>query len=296
MPRISCNLAAIPGFPRLFLPLPRLFFSRLQALALVLACASVHAASPLRLVHRTPTKAIVGNEGFSVEVHSSGRLEKLKGGDTVYVSFIALYTYPVSLTTGKAVRAVQGESSGRGIGPIPETMFIEKRGERYFISITRTAMRKEIRSGDPLYDLHQRIEIAPNGAVAIDYEFTWRSFHRVGSPTIYVALDADVFDGASFCSDYTTHCEQGRFTPGSQYSSFPGLKGQLRTLRTQTKTGTFDLWVNSKTHVNAVRWGKHHSIGLKVTPDRFVDSGTRAGVQFTIRIPLQRTARRREEK
>ncbi len=125
---------------------------------LTVACVAVAQPPPLRILESSDAAVTIGSEAFSVTVESTGRLANLQAGGTKSVSFVAMYSSPASFETGKGVRAVQGErGEARGIGPIPETIAAEKRGERYLVDIKRTAARKEICGGAPLYDLHQTV-------------------------------------------------------------------------------------------------------------------------------------------
>ncbi len=253
------------------------------------ACTAPAAEQPLRILQSTDQAVTIGTDAFSVTVHSSGRMDALQAGGVKYVSFIALYTSPSSFQTGKGVRAVQGETGeDRGIGPLPDSITAEKRGDRYFIAINRTAARKEICDGQPLYELHQTVEIAPNGVLRARYEFNWLRFCRIGRPTIYVALATETFADLTFWADYTTRCQHGAFSEGEDYAPFTKLKGPLRTMRVDCPAGPFDLWIDAGSSVTSTRWGeRYNSIGLYVPKaSGMMYPGVTSVVQFTIKVPL----------
>ncbi len=253
------------------------------------ACTAPAAEQPLRILQSTDQAVTIGTDAFSVTVHSSGRMDALQAGGVKYVSFIALYTSPSSFQTGKGVRAVQGETGeDRGIGPLPDSITAEKRGDRYFIAINRTAARKEICDGQPLYELHQTVEIAPNGVLRARYEFNWLRFCRIGRPTIYVALATETFADLTFWADYTTRCQHGAFSEGGDYAPFTKLKGPLRAMRVDCPAGPFDLWIDAGSSVTSTRWGeRYNSIGLYVPKaSGMMYPGVTSVVQFTIKVPL----------
>ncbi len=262
--------------------------SALVALVSV-ACTARAAELDLRMLKSSDQAVTIGSEAFAVTVHSSGRIGSLQAGGTEYVSFIALYSSPSDFRTGKSVRAVQGEvGEERGIGPLPDTILAEKRGDRYFVAINRTAAREEICGGEPLYELHQTIEIAPNGVLRARYEFKWLRFCRVGSPTIYVALAGETFRDLTFWADYTTHCQHGAFSEGKEYAPFEELKGAVRTVQVDCPAGPFDLWIDAGSSVSSVRWGERYSsIGLRVPKTgKTMYAGVTSVVEFTIKVPL----------
>ena len=267
--------------------------TRMSAVVLAVLCVASGAVAqppPLRILESSETAVTIGSDAFSVKVESTGRLANLQAGGTEYVSFVAMYSSPASFETGKGVRAVQGESGeARGIGPVPETITAEQRGERYLVDIKRTAARQEILAGAPLYDLHQTVEIAPNGVVSLRYQFDWRRFFNPGSPTVYVALTAGTFGGLTYWADHSANCIRGEFAEGKDYTRYEGLKGSMRSMRAETPAGPFDLWIDTPNGVTSTRWGEQYcAIGLQVLR-RLVYPGTKSNVEFTIRVPLENT-------
>lgn len=186
---------------------------------------------PLRVLKQTDTELTIGNAVFSVVVKNSGRLRSIQARGTEYVSFVALYTNPTASHTDKTIRVIQGETGeGRGIGPTPDRIVAQRRGDHYFIALDQTASRPDLCGGAPLYDLHQEIEVAPNGVVRVRYQFDWRRFFRLNRATIYLGLTGSTFANLPFWADYTTHCNHGFFSVLKQYETFEGLSGHLRAL------------------------------------------------------------------
>lgn len=256
--------------------------------AVLTGCAVEAAGLSLRILRRSDRDVTVGNEAFSVTVERSGRLSALQSGGTPYVSFVALYTGLRDHDTDKSIRAVQGESGG-GIGPLPESMSAEQRGERYVIAVHRTASRKEILDGAPLYELRQTVEVAPKGVVSLHYKFSWLCFCPIGSATVYVGLASETFTGLPYWADHTGHCERGEFAEGGDYSRLPGLRGPLRNLRVDTPTGPFCMWIDTDSKVTGTRWGTaYYSIGVGAGLSGFAYPGIESQAQFTIQMPLPR--------
>jgi len=256
-------------------------------LALLCMGGSISAAyPPLKVMQASDQAVTVGSEAFSVEVGSTGRVQKLQAGGVEYVSFIALYTGPTSFETGKSIRAVQGEGPGRDLGPAPSSITAERRGERYFIPIRHVAAREEICGGDPLYELLQTVEIAPSGALNLRYEVTYLRFFQMGRPIIYVALAAKTFAGLTYWADYSGRCEHGVFTEDKEHTKFEGLDGPLRSMQVDCPAGPFTMWLDTDTRVTSTRWGDaYDSIGLAVVGGQ-VYAGVRDVVQYTIKVPL----------
>ena len=265
--------------------------TRMSAVMLAVLCVVPVAAEqppPLRILEGSSTAVTIGNDAFSVKVDSTGRLSNLQAGGIEYVSFVAMYSSPTSFETGKGVRAVQGETGeARGIGPIPEKIAAEQRGERYVVNIKRTAERQEICGGAPLYDLHQTVEVAPNGTVNLRYEFAWRRFFDPGSPTIYVALAGPTFTGLSYWADHSDNCIKGEFTEGANYTKYEGLSGSMRSMRAETPAGPFNLRIDTSNGIVSTRWGEQYcAIGLQVLRG-LVYPGISSKVEFTIRVPVK---------
>jgi len=257
---------------------------------LAVSCTVRASELGLRILQSTDRAVTIGTQAFSVTVHSSGRIDALQAGGINYVAFIALYTSLSSFDTDNTVRAVQGEG-GRGIGPLPDAVSAEKRGDRYFIAIKRTAARQEICGGRPLYHLDETVEVAPNGVLRVRYEFAWLRFFAIGKPAVYVALTGDTFRDLTFWADYTTHCQRGTFGGGNGYATFEQLRGPLRALRVDCPSGPFDIWIYTDGSVTSARWGEQYSsLGLHVPKATgTVYSGVASVVEFVIKVPLPGT-------
>ncbi len=257
---------------------------------LVVSCTVRAAELDLRVLQSTDRAVTIGTDDFSVTVQSSGRIDTLQAGGINYVAFIALYTSLSSFDTDETVRAVQGAGSG-DIGPVPDAISAEKRGERYFIAIKRTAAREEICGGQPLYHLDETVEIGPNGVLKVRYEFTWLRFFATGKPAIYVALTGETFRDLSYWAEFPTDCQRGTFGEGNGYASFEQLRGPLRALRVDCPAGPFDVWAYRAGQVTGTRWGEEYSsIGLHIPKARgTVYRGVVSVVEFVIKVPLPGT-------
>ncbi|MGC9317428.1 MAG: hypothetical protein ACP5KN_05260, partial [Armatimonadota bacterium] len=109
------------------------------------------------MLDESPDSVALGTDAFSVRVDHTGRLGPLTVGETEHIWLIALYTTPISFETGEDVRAVQGETSRGGLGPPPERVHADLRGESATVVISRNCLREEILGGQPLYHLTQII-------------------------------------------------------------------------------------------------------------------------------------------
>ena len=261
--------------------------------AVVLATATCVYADlqPLQVLKQTDTEVTIGNAAFSVVVKNSGRLQNIQARGTEYVSFVALYTNPTASRADETIRVVQGETGERrGIGPTPDRIVAQRRENHYFIALEQTASRPDSCYGAPLYDLHQEIEVAPNGVVRVRYQFDWRRFFRLNRATIYLGLTGSTFANLPFWADYTTHCNHGFFSALKQYETFEGLNGHLRALVVDCPSGPFHFWLDTNTTVTGSYWGESCSaIGVQVpetASGQPMYSGATSVVEFTVKMPL----------
>ncbi len=250
-----------------------------------------NAQRALQILERTQDAVTIGNETFSVTVENSGRLENLQAGGTTYVSFIALYPYIYSPELGHDVRAVQGEQPPSGLGPLPESIDIELRGDRYLVRIMRTVARDEVYEGAPLCEMAETIDIRPNGYVQLRYEFNWLRYFVPNSLCVALALRPDTFRESPFWADYTTHRVRGQFTDDKNYTRIEGLRGNLRTLQVDSPEGPFDLWIDECSSVQSSRWGegRYYAVLLTVPKtgrDQPMYRGITSTLSFSIKLPI----------
>lgn len=259
--------------------------------SLLVTCLASAQPQPVHVLERTEHFVTLGNDAFSVKVERTGKISDITANGRQYVWLLTLYTTPVTFDTGKGLRAVQGETSPGGIGPVPELPEPELRGDCYVLTISRDCSREEIYGGQPLYHLTQTIEVHPEGYLHLRYEFDWLRFFVMSSATLNVVLNAEQFTGRTFWADYGGYVSQGSFTEGADYSRHEGLRGALRTLEVACDAGPFHLWVERGEQVSGSRWGstKYYPVGLAVPKAgrrAEIYPGTHSVLELSIKLPV----------
>jgi len=230
--------------------------STLAAVIVVALAAPIAQAQTdaVRILESDAGWAVLGTDEFSLRIDRTGAVGKVMVGETEQCWLIRLYTRPIVPETGEGLRAVQGEVSNGGLGPPPETLEPEIRGETASVVIRRTCAREEIAGGAPLYDLTQTVTVHPSGLINLRYEFDWLRLFHLHSASLVIALRAEPLDGCPWYADFTSSAIGGVIdaTPGAK--SIPIRNRPMRTFTAQCPTGDLHLWVNRGEDVGVQRW------------------------------------------
>lgn len=261
-------------------------------LLLALSVAASSAASgQVRVLEDGGTYVVVGTDDFSLRIDRSGAIGPIMVGDTEWSWLIRLYTTPISFETGKPIRAVQGES-GRGLGPLPDTVQAQQRGECVSVVIVRQAAREEIRGGAALYQLTETVTVHPGGLINLRYEFDWRRFLRMHRADLVIALRAAPLDGCPWWADFTSHVLHGTISADPDIHSLAGIKGDMRTFTVDCGEGDLQLWINEGDDVTVQRWNpKDYAFFLHVPHTGYLAElypGVRSVLDVDIVLPLSR--------
>ena len=222
---------------------------------IVIVAAIAHAQTDaVRVIESDATSAVLGTDDFSLRIDRTGAIGEVMVGGTEYCWLIRLYTRPIVPETGEGVRAVQGEVSRGGLGPAPEGVQPEIRGENASVIIRRTCSREEIAGGAPLYDLTQTITVHPSGLVHLRYEFDWRRMLQMHSADLVIALRAEPLDGCAWYADFTSHTAGGVIDAAPDASTIPIRNQPLRTFTAECPGSYLHLWANEASTVSAQRW------------------------------------------
>jgi len=265
-------------------------------------CALSSAASgePVRVLEDGGSFAVVGTDEFSLRIDSSGAIGQVMVGETEWSWLIRLYTTPISFETGEGIRAVQGEGA-RGLGPVPETIRPELRGDTCSIVIEREAAREEILGGAPMYHLTQTVTVHPTGRIGLRYEFEWLRFLQMRSAQVIIALRAAPLDGCAWWADFTSNVLHGTISAEPDAKSLDEVKGALRSFTVDCGDADLSLWIADSGRVTAQRWNPqdyaffvrvpHTGYGTEVYP------GVRSVVDLDLLLPIpeMRSISRRTE-
>jgi len=274
----------------------------MRGVLIVAACAlcAPAVAEPVRVLEDGGSFAVVGTDTFSVRVESSGAITRIMVGETEWSWLIRLYTSPISFETGETIRAVQGEGA-RGLGPVPERIRPELRGEACSIVIEREAAREEILAGEPIYRLTQTVTVHPAGRIGLRYEFEWLRFVQMRGAQVIIALRAAPLDGCEWWADFTSHVLHGTISAEPDAKSLDEVKGALRTFTADCGAADLSLWIADSGRVTAQRWNPqdyaffvyvpHTGYGTEVYP------GVRSVVDLDLVLPIpeMRSISRRTE-
>lgn len=226
-----------------------------MALIVALVASAAHAQTDaVRILDGDTGRAVLGTDQFSLRVDRTGAIGEVLVGETEYCWLIRLYTSPTAPETGETVRAVQGETSVGGLGPPPDALSPEIRGETGSVVIRRTCSREEIAGGAPLYDLTQTITVHPSGLINLRYEFDWRRLLELRSADLVIALRAEPLDGCPWFADFTSHAIGGVIDAAPDAASIPIRNQNLRTFTAECPSGELHLWLNDGGQVSVQRW------------------------------------------
>ncbi|MBD3293771.1 MAG: hypothetical protein GF393_12675 [Armatimonadia bacterium] len=229
--------------------------TRTVVLIFALIASATHAQNDaVRVLGSDIGWAALGTDQFSLRVDRTGAIGDVMVGETEYCWLIRLYTRPIVPETGEGVRAVQGEISNGGLGPPPEGIAPEIRGENASVVIRRTCGRDEIAGGAPMYDLTQTVTVHPSGLVNLRYEFDWLRLVQMHSASLVIALRAEPLDGCAWSADFTSHAAGGTIDAAPEAKSIPVRNQPLRTFTAQCPDADLHLWFNRGDSVSVQRW------------------------------------------
>lgn len=245
----------------------------------------------VRVLEDGGSYAVVGTDAFSLRVDRSGAIGEVMVGETEYCWLIRLYTTLLATDTGEPVRAVQGEGA-RGIGPVPDTVNPELRGDTCSIIIRREAARAEVFDGAPLYHLTQTITVHPTGYLNLRYEFDWSRTFRLGGASLVIALRAAPLAGCQWWADFTGRVLRGRISDLPDTNSLEGIKGALRVFTVDCGDADLGLWVNDSGRASVQRWNQQDYAFFMEVPDlgypRQAFADTRAVIDVDLVLPVPR--------
>lgn len=229
--------------------------TRTVVLIFALIASPAHAQTDaVRILDSDTGSAVLGTDDFSLRIDRTGAIGDVMVGGTEYCWLIRLYTRPIVPETGEGIRAVQGETSRGGLGPPPESIAPEIRGENASVVIRRTCSREEIAGGAPIYDLTQTVTVHPSGLVNLRYEFNWLRLVQMHSASLVIALRADPLDACAWFADFTSHTAGGVIDAAPEAKSIPVRNQSLRTFTAQCPDADLHLWVNRGDSVSVQRW------------------------------------------
>ena len=259
----------------------------------VLSGAVVHAQTDVvRILESDANAAVLGTDAFSLRVDRTGAISQVMVDETELCWLIRLYTSPVVPETGERLRAVQGEVSRGGIGPAPETIVPEIRGENGSIFIRRTCSREEIDGAAPLYELAQAVTVHPSGLINLHYEFDWLHVLDMPSANLIIALRAAPLDGCLWNADLTTQTMGGIIDAAPEATSIALRNTTLRTFTARCPDGDLDLWLNASGPVSARRWNQDDYAFFVTVPhtghEGPIYPGVRSVIDVDLKLPVPR--------
>lgn len=271
--------------------------SRGRAVAIVLcllgAAAVVGAQTDrVRVIEDGGSYAVVGTDRFSLRVDRSGAIGQVMVGETEYCWLIRLYTTLTDSTTGEPVRAVQGEGD-RGIGPLPDAITPELRGQTCSIILPLVGARDQVLGGEPIYRLTQTVTVHPSGYINLRYEFDWLHMVRLGGANLVIALRAAPLAGRQWWADFTTNLLRGRVSDLPDTNSLADIKGDLRVFTVDCGEADLGLWINDSGRVTAQRWNPQDYAffldvpGLGYPRQAFPDTRAVIDVDFVLPVPRE---------
>lgn len=260
--------------------------SVLTCLGVMLAPGRLRAEQePVRELSREGQSICLGTARFSVTVEPSGTIRPVRVKDLPLVSFIALYTYPVSPDDGKAVRGCQAEAPGLGDRPPQmDVSFADGVGR---VSITRVCSHPQVLDNAPLWRLQETIEIAPDGLLNLAYRCSFDRLLRWGGFGLATALAMDPVRGKtlqSFAPDLTIPGEIPGKLPGRDLSE--GLMGAC----VDSTKGPVWLWFGGASRVDTLDWTQF--LTFLANPEALPHSGltvfrgTECRLTVSMRLPV----------
>ncbi len=246
----------------------------------------------VRILESGATSAVLGTDAFTLRIDRTGAIGQVMVGETEQCWLIRLYTGPVVPETGESVRAVQGETSRGGLGPAPESIAPEIRGENGSVFIRRVCSREEIDGGAPLYELTQAITVHPSGLINLRYEFDWLHVVDMPSANLIIALRAEPLDGCPWTADLTTQTVGGIIDAAPEATSIALRNTTLRTFTARCSGGDLDLWVNESGPVSARRWNTQDYAFFLTVPHAGhagpIYPGVRSVLDVDLKLPVPR--------
>jgi len=269
----------------------RLWIVPVLAFALAATVADAKAEG-VRVLEDGDGSAVVGTDEFSLRIDRTGAIGRVMVGDTEQIWLIGLYTSPVSFETGETIRAVQGETSRGGLGPPPEKLEAQPRGDACTAVISRDCVREEIADGEPLYHLTQTVTVHPTGHIHLRYEFDWLRFFQMRHASLVIAARAAPLHGCPWWADFTSHLLHGTISADPGADSLADVKGDLRTFLAQCPGGELHLWFNDAGQVGVQRWNPDdYAFFIRVPKMGYrteAYSGARSVIDVDIKLPLGR--------
>lgn len=261
-------------------------------IAALIASAAHSRPGAVRILESDAGSALLGTDDFSLHIDRTGAIGRVMVGETEYCWLIRLYTTPIVPETGEGLRAVQGETSRGGLGPPPESIAPELRGETVSVVIHRTCSREEIAGGAPLYDLTQTLTVHPSGLIGLRYEFDWLRLLDLRSASLVIALRAEPLDGCPWSADFTSHAIGGVIDAAPDAQSIPIRNQAMRTFTAQCPTGELHLWLNEGGTVSVQRWNPQDYAFFLSVPDvsrsHPIYPGVRSVLDVAIKLPVGR--------
>ncbi len=261
-------------------------------IATLIATGACAQTDTVRVLERDTGWAVLGTDDFSLRVDRTGAIGDVMVGETEYCWLIRLYTRPSIPGEKGTLRAVQGETSRGGLGPPPETITPEARGENASVVIRRTCARDEVADGAPMYDLTQTITVHTSGLINLRYEFDWLRLLELHSASLVIALRADPLDRCPWFADFTSHTEGGIIDAGPDAHSIAMRRKPLRTFTAECPQAELHLWVNEAGTVSVQRWNpQDYAFFLsvpKVSRTAPVYPGLRSVIDVDLKLPVPR--------
>ncbi len=259
-------------------------------LTLILALSAYARAERVRVLESDAHSAVLGTDDFSLRVGRTGAGGGVTVGETEYCWLIRLYTRPDIPGEDGTVRAVQGEVSRGGLGPPPETVDPQIRGENASVVIRRTCARDQIDAGAPMYDLTQTVTVHPSGLINLRYEFDWLRLVDLHSASLIMALRAAPLDGCRWYADFTSHTESGVIDAAPDARSIAIRNQKMRTFTAQCAAADLHVWINRGSEVSMRRWNpKDYAVFIQVpnvSRHAPVYPGVRSVIDVDLKLPV----------